>query len=86
MSIQPEIKSLVKALEEASTLHHEYETTALNGAQDEQWAGWYAAYVLGRLGEFTSPSQLAQWLQSVTNYGKWSETAAIYILEELRKQ
>ena len=30
--------------------------------RDERWAGWYAAYVLGRVGDFATPSDLAEWL------------------------
>ena len=33
-------------LREAEAAHGEYETTVLDGVRDEEWAEWYAAYLL----------------------------------------
>ena len=46
----------------AGQAHHDYEAHFLRGVRDEHWAGWYAAYVLGRLGDFTTPTMLTQQL------------------------
>ena len=40
---------LQEAIEAAAAAHHSYERDILQGRRDEQWAGWYAAYVCGRL-------------------------------------
>lgn len=40
-------QQLRDALSAAGGAHHDYETNFLRGTRDEQWAGWYAAYVLG---------------------------------------
>jgi len=39
--------------------HQDYEASFLGGARDQQWAGWYSAYVLGRLGGFTASAVTA---------------------------
>ena len=56
MNQQPQFSELAAALKAAGSAHHEYEQTALNGVFDKQWPMFYAAFVLGRLGEFTKPS------------------------------
>jgi len=43
------LEDLENALSDAGDSHHDYELKKLNGVYDEQWAGWYSAYVLGRL-------------------------------------
>jgi hypothetical protein len=35
-----------RLLKETAAAHGEYETTALGGVYDEDWSGWYAAYLL----------------------------------------
>jgi len=55
----PEINELEKALAEAGSAHHEFEKVVLEGFHDELWPGFYAAYVLGKLGNFTRPSVLS---------------------------
>jgi len=77
----PSREKLVKALQAASTAHHDYQTNVLQGVRDEQWAGWYAAYVLGRLGDFVTPTTLAAWLAAAPASDDWSSTAADYIDE-----
>lgn len=73
---------LVDALAAAGAAHHEFESVALNGERDELWAGFYAAYVLGRLGHFMSPSALAATLEAVEGES-WAEAAAEAIITAL---
>lgn len=73
---------LIAALEEAGRTHHEYEQVALGGERDELWAGFYAAYVLGRLGDFMTPTALARVLEVVEG-DPWPEAAADDIIVEL---
>ena len=80
---RPTRDRLKEALDAAGSAHHEYQTTTLHGVRDERWAGWYAAYVLGRLGDFATPSDLAQWLADAPNGSDWSATAADYVLGQL---
>ena len=62
---QPQFSELAAALKAAGSAHHEYEQSVLNGVFDEQWPMFYAAFVLGRIGEFTTPSALTYWLEEV---------------------
>jgi prolipoprotein diacylglyceryltransferase len=73
---------LILALEAAAAAHHEYEEMALGGERDELWAGFYAAYVLGRLGNFMTPTALARVLEAVEG-DPWPEAAADDIIVEL---
>lgn len=73
---------LVSALEAAAAAHHEYEAMALGGERDQLWAGFYAAYVLGRLGDFMTPTGLARVLEAVEG-DPWAETAAGDVIIEL---
>ena len=66
MDTSPSKAALERALRDASESHHNYEENVLDGVRDENWSGWYAAYVLGRLGDFTSPSKLSSLLESVS--------------------
>lgn len=70
---------LVEALQAAGRAHHEFESVALGGERDELWAGFYAAYVLGRLGDFAAPSALATRIEAVDGE-PWAEAAADAIL------
>ena len=74
---------LSAALQQAGKVHHEYEMVYLQGQHDPVWAGWYAAYVLGRLGDFTTPSRLTRWLEEVTEAEDWSFEAADLVWEKL---
>ena len=74
---------LVQALSDASRAHHEYESNALKGNRDELWSGWYAGYVLGRLGDFTTPTQLAQWLEQIDDDEDWNLSAAQRVVNAL---
>ena len=57
MTNPPFDSDLAAVLSAAGSAHHEYEQTALKGVRDELWAGFYAAFVLGRLGDFTAGEQ-----------------------------
>ena len=80
----PSKESLQDTLNAAGSAHHEFETNYLNGEYDTQWSGWYAAFVIGRLGEFTTPTQLTRWLEQASTEGNWAENAAEIILDRLR--
>ena len=63
--------NIEQALRDASRSHHDYEENVLDGVRDEYWSGWYDAYVLGRLGDFTSPTELSRLLETVSGDGDW---------------
>jgi hypothetical protein len=79
----PDPSTLAQALADAGSAHHDYETVVLNGLRDELWPGFYAAFVLGRLGAFTTASRLSRLLEEVTAPGNWSVAAAEHVLEHL---
>jgi hypothetical protein len=79
----PSPDDLRAALDAAGLAHHEYEQNALDGERDERWAGWYAAYVLGRLGDFAGPTQLGGWLEDVPAREDWAEEAALAVARRL---
>jgi hypothetical protein len=79
----PSRADLREALSAAGSAHHEFEENFLKGERDDYWAGWYAAYVLGRLGEFTTPTQLTKWLQEADGDGDWANFAADYVVGNL---
>ena len=72
---------LIEALQSARQAHHQYETARLKGKRDPNWAGWYAAYLLGRLGDFVPPSQLTCWLEEAPASENWAAAAADSILQ-----
>jgi len=80
---KPSQDELEKALGDASSAHHDYEQVTLVGNRDEQWSGFYAAYVLGRVGNFVPPSALSQWLQEAPGGERWAATAASHVLSRL---
>jgi hypothetical protein len=80
----PSDSAIAEALSAAGSAHHEYEQTALKGVRDEQWAGFYAAFVLGRLGDFTAASRLAALLEEVDAPSNWSQAAAQHVATTLR--
>ena len=80
---KPSQDELEKALSDASSAHHDYEKVTLAGARDEQWSGFYAAYALGRVGNFATPSALSQWLEEAPVGKKWAATAASHVLSQL---
>ena len=74
------------ALSAAAAAHHDYEQRALGGQRDVQWSGFYAAYALGRLGDFVSSTALARCLEAVSEVDDWPSEAATLVLRELRIQ
>ena len=84
MADLPSKSELAQALSAAASAHHEFEQTALKGVRDDLWAGFYAAFVLGRLGGFAAASRLAALLEEVNAPSNWSETAAEHVLIKLR--
>ena len=86
MADLPSDSAIAEALSAAGSAHHEYEQTALKGVRDELWAGFYAAFVLGRLGDFTAASRLAALLEEVDAPSNWSEAAAEHVATTLRAQ
>jgi hypothetical protein len=80
----PSKSALAQALSAAASAHHEFEQTALKGVRDDLWAGFYAAFVLGRLGDVAAASRLAALLEEVDAPSNWSENAAEHVLTNLR--
>lgn len=80
---QPSRQSLTEALTAAAASHHDYETHVLKGERDQQWPGFYAAYIVGRLGDFVPPSKLNDWLAAVLDADDWPGAAADAILANL---
>jgi len=84
MADLPSKSALEQALAAASASHDEYERVVLKGVVDEAWAGFCAAYVLGRLGEFATASRLAGLLEEVEEVENWAAIAAEHVLAKLR--
>lgn len=76
-------QQLEQALGRAGKAHHQYQADYLDGERDPSWAGWYAAYLLGQLGDFTDPAQLTRWLEAVEADENWTVQAAKFILQQL---
>jgi len=76
---QPSSEQLVKVLQAASAAHHDFEANALQGKYDDQWPGWYAAYIVGRLGDFVTPTILAGWLSVAPESDDWPRSTADHI-------
>ena len=74
---------LARALAAAAESHHDYEQVTLRGARDEQWSGFYAAYVLGRFGDFAVPSALSAWLEAAPGGDHWPTSAAVHVLDHM---
>lgn len=83
MTNAPSIEELAEALRAAGAAHHEYEQTVLKGVRHEEWATFYAPYVLGRLGDFARPSDMTKWLAEAPLTENWAESAAAHILSEI---
>lgn len=83
MTSLPTHRQLVAALYSAQKAHHEFESNFLGGKRHIQWAGWYAAYVLGRLGDFSTPTLMTHWLEDVLAEEHWAKNAADYILRQI---
>ena len=72
---------LIAALTRAGELHHSYEKVYLAGERDERWAGFYAAYVLGRYGDFERPELVAEQLEKTPVSENWAADAAEAVLQ-----
>ncbi|MFB6246258.1 MAG: hypothetical protein ABEI74_01545, partial [Candidatus Pacearchaeota archaeon] len=74
---------------EASEKHHEYEQNFLNDEVDQNWAAWYAAYILGKSKELKNkinPSKLTAYLEEVASRFKgenWAERYADFVFEKI---
>ena len=75
----PDHATLKAALDAAARAHHGYESVTLNGVRDAQWSGFYAAYLLGRAGDFMPVEQLVPILEAAAG-DDWSAAAATAIL------
>ncbi|MEJ0097239.1 MAG: hypothetical protein WDM84_04020 [Bauldia sp.] len=84
MADLPSHATLEQTLAAAGAAHEDYERGVLKGVVDPQWAGFYAAYVLGRLGDFAPAGRLATLLAEVDAEGEWEATAAEHVLMKLR--
>ena len=60
-----------------------FDNSSLGGERDQQWAGFYAAYALGRLGDFAAPSALSGWLEEAPAGNHWPTSAAAYVFERV---
>jgi len=80
---KPTRDELAGALADAGAAHHDYESVTLGGKRDEQWSGFYAAYALGRLGNFAAPSTLSGWLEEAPAQEHWPTSAAGYVIERM---
>jgi len=83
MNIDFSQSDLERALSAAGAAHHDYEQKTLNGIRDELWTGFYAAYVLGRLGDFAPASVLSALLESAPSDKNWAASAAGYVLQQI---
>ena len=82
----PTEAELQTALKAASEAHHNYESEYLAGKRDEMWPGWYAAYVLGRHGDFATPTELTRLIEGAPKESDdWAATAAPHIIAGLAK-
>ena len=80
---KPSRNALTLALGDAGAAHHDYERVTLGGERDELWPGFYAAYALGRLGDFVAPSVLSSWLKEAPAGEDWPTSAVDYVLGRL---
>ena len=80
----PSAVSLAAALAAVDAVHDEYERVALKGVVDAGWAGFYAAFVLGRVGDFAAASRLAELIEEVEETEDWPAAAADHVLMKLR--
>jgi len=75
---------LASTLAAAAAAHDEYERIVLRGVVDPNWSGFYAAFALGRLGDFVPASRLATLLSEVDDAPDWETAAAHHVLMKLR--
>ena len=78
----PDQAALREALADAAASHHDYEAVYLKGVRDSQWSGYYAAFVLGRLGGFAPASVLATCLEAAEG-ADWATAASDLVIDRL---
>jgi len=83
MTTLPTKQQLQETLLAAGKSHHEFQENFLEGVWHKQWYIWYAAFVLGRLGNFTTPTLLTQWIMEISDKEKWFKKTAEHILNKL---
>lgn len=88
-----DIGGIVNLLSQASTAHHHYEQTELNGVFDQDWATWYAQYVVKHdlqqfIGTQVPTDRLSQLLAQSTESHKqekseksWADYIALKIVD-----
>ncbi len=81
----PSQDELAQAIAAAANSHHEFEEVYLGGERDKQRSGFYAAYVLGRLGDFVAPTTFSRWLEGAPGRDPWAASAAAYVIECLAR-
>ena len=81
MADSPSLATIEAALADAAAAHHDYEAKFLGGERDEHWPGFYAAFVLGRLGDFASPTTLTEWIRDApADAENWPASTAAFIV------
>ena len=83
MNSLPSEELIKQSLIAAAEAHHEFQENYLSGVRHEQWALWYAAFVIGKHGDFISPTKLTRLLEEVTDQEHWFRTAAKHISENI---
>jgi len=66
-TLQSKIAKIADLLSQAGSAHHHYEQTELKGVYDQNWAAWYADYVIEHglnklLPQSVTVAQLSQFL------------------------
>jgi hypothetical protein len=81
-------------LSQAGSAHHHYEQTELKGVYDQNWAAWYAEYVIDQglnevLSQPVTVDQLGQFLRDASQLYKeantdlnWAEFTAVEFVEQ----
>ena len=64
------VKQIANLLSLASSAHHTYEKTILQGVYDQEWSVWYANFIIkhglpGLLGRMPEASRLGQYLSEI---------------------
>lgn len=76
-------QKLQDLLSKAQSAHHDFEATELEGKFDEQWAAWYAEYLIengiaGLFGAEPDPDTLAARLHEISQRHKAERTATAW--------
>lgn len=81
----PSRQELNHALAAAQAAHGEFRENFLAGKFDDGRAGWIAAFVIGRIGTFATPTQLTKWLQATPNsVDSWVDSATDHVLAQFK--